>query len=80
MSLADQKSDPWEHTSGFASSNIDAFRYDKTLDILQVDFTDGSSYEYQNVQPATHRAFQTAPSKGGFFARHVKGRFSYERV
>ena len=80
MSITDADSGSWEVTGGFASSNIDEFRYDKSTDTLRVDFTDGSSYEYYNVPPQTHRALQAAASKGEFFARHVKGRFSYERV
>lgn len=70
----------WETTTGFASSNIDEFRYDKSTDTLQVDFTDGSTYQYMNVLPQTHRAFQSAASKGEFFARQIKGRYPYERV
>jgi hypothetical protein len=72
--------DPWEHTSGFVSSNISEFRYDKSTDTLQVDFNSGDTYEYYNVPPTTHRAFQAAGSKGEFFARHIKGRYSYEQV
>jgi hypothetical protein len=79
--MADLEAKPnWEETSGFASSNIRAFRFDKDTDTLQIDFQDGSTYEYYNCPPATHRAFQAAPSKGQFFARAIKQRFSYERV
>jgi hypothetical protein len=72
--------DPWEHTSGFTSSNIASFRYDRTLDILEVDFLSGSTYAYDNVPPATHRAFQAALSKGEFFARQIKNRYASRRV
>lgn len=70
----------WEETSGFYSSNIDAFRYDKSTDTLQVDFSSGQTYEYLNVPPATHRMFQAANSKGEFLVRHIKGRFQYSQV
>lgn len=70
----------WEETGGFSSSNVAAFRYDRDTDTLQVDFQDGSTYEYLNVSPATHRGFQASLSKGEFFARHIKGRYSYEKV
>ena len=70
----------WEETGGFSSSNIAAFRYDKNTDTLQIDFNSGGTYEYFNVTPSTHRAFQAAGSKGEFFARHIRGRFSFEQV
>ena len=70
----------WEETSGFVSSNIAAFRFDKTTDTLQIDFQDGSTYEYYNCAPATHRMFQASGSKGDFFQRHIKNRLPYERV
>lgn len=71
---------PWETTTGFSSSNISEFRYDRSTDTLQVDFNSGETYEYQNVSPSTHRMFQAASSKGEFFQRQIKGRYSYERV
>jgi KTSC domain len=70
----------WEETTGFASSNIAAFRFDRDTDTLQVDFNDGSTYEYFNVAPATHRSFQSAPSKGEFFRRVIRGKYPYERL
>lgn len=70
----------WEETSGFVSSNVSAFRYDRSTDTLQVDFSSGDTYEYYNVSPAAHRMFQAAGSKGEYFARHVRGKYSYEKV
>ena len=79
--VADAKTETqWEETSGFSSSNISAFRYDKNTDTLQVDFNSGSTYEYMNVSPQTHRAFQSALSKGEYFARHIRSRFPFEEV
>ena len=80
MSTAQPDEIKWEESSGFGSSNIVAFRYAKDLDILQVDFSSGDTYEYQNVPPATHRMFQASGSKGEFFYRNIRSRFSYERV
>ena len=80
MAVAAPTDDPWEHSGGFASTNISAFRYDKSTDTLQVDFVDGDTYEYYNVPPSVNRAFQAAASKGEFFARNIKGRYPYEQV
>lgn len=70
----------WEITGGFVSSNIAEFRYDDQTDTLQIDFVDGSTYEYYNVPRQTHRMFQAAGSKGEFFHRHIRNRFAYELV
>lgn len=70
----------WEETSGFVSSNVAAFRYDRNTDTLQVDFVSGDTYEYLNVPPSVHRMFQAAGSKGEYFARHIRGRYQYGPV
>jgi lysyl-tRNA synthetase class 2 len=77
MSTNDQQVN-WEVTPCPGSSNISEFRFDRETDTLQVDFSNGSTYEYYNVSPATNRAFQAAPSKGSFFAKSIKGRYPFE--
>ena len=71
----------WEVTGGFASSHISEFWFDKQTDTLRVFFLDGGAYDYYNVAPSTHRAFQAAPSKGAFFDRVIKkGGYPYDEV
>lgn len=62
------------------SSNIESFSFDPSTDTLTVTFRSGDTYEYQNVEPSTYRAFQSAPSAGEFLARRIKGRYPYEQV
>lgn len=80
MSALDTQEPSWETMPTPGSSNISEARFDKTTDTLEIDFVDGSTYSYNNVSPATWRGFQVAPSKGAFFARVIKGRYSYERL
>lgn len=60
------------------SSNIAAISFDPETDTLTVEFRDGNSYDYFNVQPSTYRAFTQAGSAGSFFHRQIKGRYSYD--
>lgn len=82
MSVTDQEQEVnWEVTSGFASSNISEFWFDRDTDTLRVFFNSGQTYDYYNVAPSTNRAFQAAPSKGQFFDRVIKkGGYPYEEV
>jgi len=67
------------------SSNIAAVGYDLHSQRLEVEFTGrggaaGSVYQYVAVPPELYERFMNSPSKGGFFAREIKGKFSAVRV
>jgi len=47
---------------------------------LQVEFNDGSVYDYYGVPASVYRGLLGAGSKGKYLDAHVKGRFDYERV
>lgn len=63
-----------------ASSNIAAAGYDPSSETLEIEFTNGSVYQYYNVPSSIYQAFLAAPSKGGFLAAQIKDRFPYARV
>ena len=67
-----------ETTIPRSSSNIAEFTYDPDTETLTVVFQSGDSYDYFNVPPSTHRAFQSAGSVGQFFHRHIRQRFPYD--
>lgn len=60
------------------STFIDELEYDKDTDTLTIRFSDGSSFDYLNVSPATFRNMCVAPSVGSFFHRHIKDRYAFE--
>lgn len=68
-----------ETTTGFSSSNISEFSYDDETDTLTVVFQSGDSYDYMNVPKSVYRSFGLASSKGEFFARQIKNRYTYEQ-
>jgi hypothetical protein len=61
------------------SSNLSQASYDPSVENLDVEFSDGSVYTYFNVPAGTYRGLTLAPSAGGYFHRHIKGRYGYER-
>jgi hypothetical protein len=62
------------------SSNITRFRYAKESLVLTVEFKNGVSYNYYDVPEAVFERMKTAPSRGEFLARNVKGIYRYARL
>jgi hypothetical protein len=63
-----------------SSSNIVAVGYDPASETLEVEFQNGSVYQYYNVGQSTYDEFMAAPSKGKFLAYQIKNCFPYSRV
>lgn len=55
-----------------ASSDIAAWGYDPTGFRLQVNFTNGRIYLYQNVSPIEFETLMTASSKGAMFWQLIR--------
>ena len=62
------------------SSNIARFGYDDTSQILTVEFNNGGTYNYYDVQNIVFEQMKAASSKGQFLARNIKGIYRYARV
>jgi hypothetical protein len=62
------------------STAIRRIRYDRQRGKLYVRFIDGDEYLYVGVPEEVHRSFVEAPSKGGFFAHQIRGRYPYNRL
>lgn len=62
------------------SSNIARFGYDETNQVLFIEFTNGSVYQYFDVSNVVFEQMKTAPSKGSFLAQVIKGTYRYARV
>ena len=62
------------------STAIRAIRYDAGRQRLVVRFVDGGEYAYVGVPPEVSRSFAEAPSKGGFFATAIRGRYPYNKL
>lgn len=66
--------------TGVSSSNIVSVGYDAGHQILEVEFHNGSVYQYMDVPPSVHEALMDASSHGSYLNQYIKGRFRYQQV
>ena len=57
------------------SSNIASVGYDRAASTLEVEFKNGSVYQYQRVPEIEFRNLLEAASVGAHFNRHIRRRF-----
>ena len=62
------------------SSNLQSVGYDSASQTLEVEFRNGSIYQYSNVPETIHEALMSASSKGSFLNSQIRNRFPYVRV
>ena len=63
-----------------SSTNISAVGYDDATETLEVEFLNGSVYQYYNVPAGLHEQLMQASSKGVFLNVYIKNAFPYSRV
>jgi lysyl-tRNA synthetase, class II len=62
------------------STTLSSLAYDEALELLQLEFRNGSIYQYFGVPATVHEALRNAPSKGSYFNRAIRGRFPHALV
>ena len=62
------------------SSTLATIAYDKTRELLQLEFNSHAFYQYFGVPATVHEALVHAPSKGRYFNQSIRGRFPYRRI
>lgn len=63
-----------------ASTNVASVGYDENSQTLEVEFTNGSIYQYYNVESLLFEKFIQASSKGQFLNVYIKNAYPYSRV
>lgn len=63
-----------------SSSNVASVGYDPASETLEVEFHNGSVYQYFDVPEAIYNGLMHADSVGGFLAAHIKGVYRFSRV
>lgn len=66
-------------TVAVQSTTLVAMAYDLGQQILQLEFRNRAVYRYFGVPSDLYQALLTAPSKGSYFNRFIRGRFAYVR-
>jgi hypothetical protein len=59
------------------STTLTTVAYDVDRELLQIEFCDGTVYQYSEVSAEVHEALMRASSKGNYFNRAIRGRFAY---
>lgn len=63
-----------------SSSNISSIGYDLATQVLEVEFHDGSIYQYDGVPESVHDGFMDASSHGQYLSQNIKGRYPYRKI
>lgn len=63
-----------------SSSNLKSIGYYEETKILEVEFKDGSVYQYSDVPKEICEALMNASSHGRYFHRFIKDRFLTTKI
>lgn len=63
-----------------SSSNVSSIGYDADVQILEVEFRNGSVYQYSGVPPSEHEALMSSDSKGKYLHANIKTRYSCTKL
>lgn len=63
-----------------SSSNISSIGYDPESCILEIEFHNGSVYQYFDVPQSTYEELMNASSHGSYFHRYVKERYKWTKI
>ncbi|MCY1644593.1 helicase HerA-like domain-containing protein [Methylorubrum sp. SL192] len=63
-----------------ASTNLVSIGYDEGAQTLEVEFANGTIYQYYNVGSDLYQQLMEAPSKGQFLNTYLKNAYPYSRV
>lgn len=63
-----------------ASSNIASIGYDEETETLEVEFLNGTVYQYYNVIQNMYEQLMQEGSKGRFLNTYIKNAYPYSRV
>ncbi len=63
-----------------ASSNLASIGYDPIEAVLEIEFRNGSIYQYFNVPSQVHSALMAASSHGSFFHRVIRNTYIYRQI
>jgi hypothetical protein len=63
-----------------SSSSITSVGYDDQSQTLEIEFSNGSVYQYYNVGSDMFDQFIAAPSKGQFLHAYIRNAFPFSKV
>lgn len=63
-----------------SSSNLHSVGYDASSRTLEIEFNDGSVYQYYDVPPAIYSGLMNAASHGTYFHANIRDRFRFRKL
>ncbi|MBZ0298603.1 MAG: KTSC domain-containing protein [Anaerolineae bacterium] len=54
--------------------------YDSATSVLEIEFHNGSIYQYFSVPSNIHQGLMGAPSHGQYHHRHIRDRYRYRQI
>ncbi|HEY0965164.1 MAG TPA: KTSC domain-containing protein [Candidatus Saccharimonadales bacterium] len=63
-----------------SSSNISSIGYDAETQTLEVEFHDGSIYQYYGVPQLEHAGLMNADSHGKYLDLYIKDKYRYQKI
>lgn len=63
-----------------SSSNLRSVGYDSSTSTLEVEFNDGSIYQYSGVPSSVYQGLMAASSHGSYLHAHIKDRYPYRKI
>ncbi len=63
-----------------ASSNLVSVGYDMDSETLEIEFANGTVYQYYNVAQGVYDEFMASPSLGSFLNAYIRNAYPYSRV
>lgn len=63
-----------------SSSNLRSVGYDPTTRTMEVEFRNGSIYEYDDVPEHVYRDLMQASSKGSYFHESIRSSYRYRQL
>lgn len=70
----------WTEEIFLESSNVRSARYHLTSNVLEVSFSNGSTYHYRGVPPHIFEQLTLAPSPGRYHSHAVKNAFPFDQI
>lgn len=62
------------------SSNIESIGHDDGSQTLEVEFKNGTIYQYFDVDRTKYNELMAATSKGEYLAKYIKGHYRYSKI
>lgn len=63
-----------------SSSNVASVGYDEASNTLEIEFHNGTVYQYFDVPQNVAQALVSASSVGSYLASNIKGHYRYSKV